>query len=233
MECHSKCWGSGCLWQGSVGLCSLRGCTTEASSKWVIQNDLLPNWGFCLSFAVKVWSLRLWSGKDLVLSYTSIIACLSLVAHRLCSAADSNRSLRSEVKPVDAHSPLGTGSSLSCLLKDQSWWVCSRAGLCLGRHCLLSCGLVVACVRSMNSLFFAGWDMASCGDCMDLSLGLHTLANPAPGIFFCFLSSYMRRLLSPSTNSVQWPKQTYAVFAGEQDRVSEADYIAYTWNSDF
>lgn len=75
--------------------------------------------------------------------------------------------------------------------------------------------------------------MASCGDCMDLSLGLHTLANPAPGIFFCCLSSYMRHLLPLLAHSVQWPKQTYAIFAGEQDRVSEADYIAYTWNSDF
>lgn len=77
--------------------------------------------------------------------------------------------------------------------------------------------------------------MASCGDYMDLSLGLYTLTNPAPVIFFCCLSCYMRHLLPLLAHppSVQWPKQTYAVFAGEQDRVSEADFVAYTWNSVF
>lgn len=39
----------------------------------------------------------------------------------------------------------------------------------------------------------------------------------------------MRHLLPLLAQTVcNWPKQTYAVLAGEQDRVSEADYVAYT-----
>lgn len=61
----------------------------------------------------------------------------------------------------------------------------------------------------------------------------HYDTKPAPGIFFCSVPSCMRRLLPLLAQTVcNWPKQTYALFAGEQDRVSEADYIAYRWNSD-
>lgn len=80
--------------------------------------------------------------------------------------------------------------------------------------------------------------MASRGDFMYLSLNHcsmtqnQLLASFFP-LLFCSMSSCMRHLLPLLAQTVcNWPKQTYAVFAGEQDRVPEADYIAYTMNSD-
>lgn len=103
MECHSKCWGSGCLWQGSVGLCSFRGCTTEANSRWAIQNGspaklrLLPL--FC-SESLVVEALE-WEGFRLVATPASQLACLVLwltgPALQLAIAGAW------EVKSVDAH----------------------------------------------------------------------------------------------------------------------------------
>lgn len=97
------------------------------------------------------------------------------------------------------------------------------------RHCLLSSGLVVALCEK--------YELPALHRVRHGFLwGLHGLKfrsshSEKPSSWYLFLLPVLLHeasSTSPSTNSVQWPKQTYAVFAGEQDRVSEADFIAYT-----
>lgn len=129
--------------------------------------------------------------------------------------------------------PLGTGSSLSCLLKVQS---CSRAGLCLlcSGHGL--CEKYEPRVLHRVRRGFL-WGLHG--------LKLRSSHSDKPSSWYLFLLLVLLHeasSTSPSTSSVQWPKQTYAVFAGEQDRVSETDTytrnsnlitVAYTRNSNF
>lgn len=125
---------------------------------------------------------------------------------------------------------LGTGSSLSSPLKVQS---CSRAGLCL--EALPSpqwCGHGLCEKYALPVLH-----RVRCGFLWGLhGLKLKSSHSDKPSSWYLFLLLVLLHeasSISPSTNSVQWPKPTYAVFAGEQDRVSEAYYVAYTQNSNF